>query len=118
MKKRWFRFHIDRWRNGTFGMPPAVRVVYLEILIELYDREGRFRLDEAVMARRCELRPSSFRKALDELVRLNKVAVDNLWITSGSVVEEINERSKVGEKSFKSRRKVGEKSTKTPRKKQ
>jgi polyhydroxyalkanoate synthesis regulator phasin len=113
-KKRWFRFHIDRWLNGTFGLTPNEIAAYLVVICELYDNDGFAQLNVDVMARRCGMRPSSFQKAIDELVRRGKLDVQRGFVTNRTVTEEILEREKLAQKSDKSRQKLDKKSPKKP----
>jgi uncharacterized protein YdaU (DUF1376 family) len=109
-KKRWFRFYIDAWLNGTFGLTPNEIAAYVTVLCELYDNDGLIiRPDLDVMARRCGMRPSSFRKALDTLSRRGKLALEGDTITSKAVSEEIKSREKLDRKSAESRTKGAEK---------
>jgi len=62
-KKRWFRFHIDRWRNGTFGLTPNEITAYITVLCELYDNEGFAALDCSTLAKRCGMRRYRFKTA-------------------------------------------------------
>ena len=111
-KKRWFRFHIDRWLHGTFGLSPNEIAAYLTVICELYDQDGFARLDIDVMARRCGMRPTSFQKAVDALVARGKLDVQRGFVTNRTVTEEILEREKLSEKSVKSRAKVDKNSPK------
>lgn len=108
-KKRWFRFYIDQWFKGTFGLSPNEIAAYVTILCELYDHDGIVELDLDVMARRCGMRPSSFQKALDRLIATRKVSLEAGFLTSKAVGEEIKSREKLGEKSAESRKKRTEK---------
>lgn len=115
-KRRWFRFHIDRWRNGTFGLKPNEIVAYITVLCELYDNAGfikRSDKDFNIMARRCGMRPSSFKKAVDVLISTGKLSEFRGQITSKQVTEEMAEIYKKSQKSFKSRSKVGQNSFET-----
>lgn len=105
-KKRWFRFHIDRWFKGTLGLSPNEIAAYITVLCELYDNEGFVKLNCDVMARRSGMRPSSFQKAIDSLVRAGKLDVSGGFLTNKTVTEEIIEREKLVQKSVKSRAKV------------
>lgn len=109
-KKRWFRFHIDRWLTGTFGLSPNEIAAYITILCELYDNDGFAELDCSVMAKRCGMRPTSFKKAVDGLVKRGKLDIQAGFLTNKSVSDEIIEREKLGKKSSKSRAKVEQKS--------
>lgn len=115
-KKRWFRFFIERWRDGVFELKPLERYVYLEMLCELYNHDGFARLDEDVMARRCGMRPTSFHKALDALVAKGKIDIDRGFYTNRAVAEEIKTREKLAQKSEESRKKVAEKDNENNRK--
>lgn len=103
-KKRWFRLYIERWRDGTFGLTPNEIAAYITIICELYDHDGiLIRPDFDLMARRCGMRPSSFRKAFDTLARRGKLSLEGDVVTSKAVSEEIKSREKLDEKSAESR---------------
>jgi hypothetical protein len=108
-KKRWFRFFTDHWLNGIVGLTPNEVAAYITIICELYDNEGIVALNVAVMAHRCNMRPTSFQKALDTLLEQKKVSLEEGFLTSKAVSEEIAWRAKLGEKSVKSREKLAEK---------
>lgn len=109
-KKRWFRLYIERWRDGTFGLSPNEIAAYMTVLCELYDHEGiLIRPDFDLMARRCGMRPSSFRKAFLELIRRGKLSLEGDVVTSKAVSEEIKSREKLDDKSSESRTKLAEK---------
>lgn len=108
-KKRWFRFYTDAWLRGTFGLNPNEIAAYITILCELYDRNGFAPLDLDIMSRRCGMRPTSFRKALDTLIQRGKLSLDGGFLTSKAVSEEIESREKLNEKSGESRRNRAEK---------
>jgi hypothetical protein len=110
--KRWFRFHIERWRDGTFGLSPNEIAAYITVLCELYDQDGFAKLNCRVMAMRCGMRPSSFQKAIDKLVARGKLDVSGGFLTNKAVSSEIVEREKLGKKSAESRSKLGKKSAK------
>lgn len=104
-KKRWFRLYIERWRDGTFGLNPNEIAAYITIICELYDHDGiLIRPDFDLMARRCGMRPSSFRKAFDALTRRGKLSLEGDVVTSKAVSEEIKSREKLDEKSAESRK--------------
>jgi DNA-binding MarR family transcriptional regulator len=105
-KKRWFRFHIERWFKGTLGLTPNEIAAYVTVLCELYDNDGFAKLNCKVMARRCGMRPTSFQKAIDSLVSAGKLDIQGGFLTNKTVSEEIIEREKLGQKSAKSRAKV------------
>lgn len=108
-KRRWFRFHIDRWFRGTAGLTSNEIAAYLTIMCELYDHDGIVALDVPRMAHSSGMRPTSFQKALDTLIARKKVALDSGLLTSDSVAEEIRQREKLVDKSAKTRQKVGAK---------
>lgn len=101
-KKRWFRFYIDQWFKGTFGLNPNEVAAYVTILCELYDNDGICALDIDVMSRRCGMRPSSFQRALDGLLERKKVHLEAGFLTQKAVAEEIANREKLREKSKQS----------------
>jgi len=111
-KKRWFRFHIDRWLKGTFGLSPNEIAAYITVLCELYDNDGFVKLNCSVMARRCGMRPTSFEKAINNLVKAGKLDIQRGFLTNKTVTQEIIEREKLGEKSAKSRLKLEQNSAK------
>lgn len=109
-KKRWFRLYIERWRDGTFGLSPNEIAAYITVICELYDNDGLLvRPNFDLMARRCGMRPTSFRKALNVLIERKKLTLDGDAITSKAVSEEIKSREKVDEKSAETRRNLLEK---------
>ncbi len=108
-KKRWFRFHIDAWCKGTTGLSPHEIAAYITVLCELYDHDGFAPLDVPVMARRCGMRPSAFRKALDALIARRKLALEAGFLTSRAVSKEIESREKLVEKAEEKRRNRAEK---------
>lgn len=106
-KKRWFRLYIERWRDGTFGLTPNEIAAYITVICDLYDHDGcLIRPDFDLMARRCGMRPSSFRKALHVLIERGKLTLDGEMITSKAVSEEIKSREKLDEISAESRKKL------------
>lgn len=109
-KKRWFRLYIERWRDGTFGLTPNEIAAYITVICDLYDHDGfLIRPDFDLMARRCGMRPSSFRKALGVLIERRKLSLEGDVITSKAVSEEIISRDKLDDKSAESRKKLAEK---------
>lgn len=104
-KKRWFRFYIERWRDGTFGLTPNEVAAYITILCELYDHDGNMCvLDHDLLSRRCGMRPSSFRKALETLVARRKLTLEGEFVSSKAVYEEVKSREKLDDKSAESRK--------------
>ena len=116
VKKRWFRFYIDRWRNGTFGLKPNEITAYITVLCELYDNDGFAELDAKVLAMRCGMRPSSFQKAIDGLISKKKLGLKGGYLTSKPVSEEIIDREKLAQKSEETRAKLAQKYPKNPMK--
>lgn len=109
-KKRWFRLYIERWRDGTFGLTPNEIAAYITLLCELYDHDGiLIRADLDLLARRCGMRPTSFRKAFETLTRRGKLTLDGDVITSKAVSEEIISRERLDGKSAEGRQKLAEK---------
>lgn len=109
-KKRWFRFYIDPWFKGTLGLSPNEIAAYVTVLCELYDHDGIvIRPEFDIMARRCGMRPTSFRKAFDALARRGKLSFDGEVLTSKAVSEEIKSREKLDDKSAESRTNRAEK---------
>ena len=115
-KHRWFRFHIDRWFNGTFGLKPNEVCAYITIICELYDNEGSLKPDIQSLARRCSMRPTTFQKCLDTLIMKGKIDIEGGLLTCKTVTEELEEVSKLVQNSFKTRSKVGQNGAKNPTK--
>lgn len=108
-KKRWFRLYIERWRDGTFGLTPNEIAAYITLLCELYDHDGiLIRADFDLLARRCGMRPTSFRKAFATLTRRGKLTLEGDVITSKAVSEEIESRERLDGKSAENRQKLAE----------
>lgn len=108
-RKPWFRFYIDAWFKGTTGLSPNEIAAYITVLCELYDNDGFVRLDVPLMARRCGMRPTSFQKALDELIERDKLTLEAGFITCRAVTKEIESREKLIERSGETRRNRAEK---------
>lgn len=114
-KKRWFRFHIDQWFNGTFGMKPNEIAAYVTVMVKLYDSDGEIEYNVQELSMRCGMRPSSFQKAIEILIfKRRKINLIDGKLSMNSVNEEMENRTKLGEKSFKSRSKVVQKYPKNP----
>ena len=111
-KDYWFRFHIARWRDGTFGLSAHQKAAYLEVMCELYDHAGFIKLTPALehkMALSAGMRPTTFKRCVDALIEAGKIDVHRGNLTCRGVTREIQERQKLGQKLAESRRKSAEK---------
>lgn len=106
----WFRFFPSKFMAGTRGLSANEVKVYISLLCRIYESNGPVANDPEVLATYCEVRPSSFGKALDRLVRLGKLYLtddDHLGNTTSD--EEISRRASRSEIAKRAAEKSAEK---------
>jgi uncharacterized protein YdaU (DUF1376 family) len=96
----WFRFHPSKFMAGIRGLNANEVKVYICIICRIYESDGPIREDAEILSTYCEMRPSSFAKALDRLVRLEKVirTYDGM-LTNRACEREISHRASKSQKS-------------------
>jgi len=94
-KMHWFKFYPDRWYSETFDLMPNEIAAYVVIKCELFMKDGYTTLNIETFARRCRMRPTSFKKAVDALVKAELIELEHGWVKCKSVTEEIVSRDKL-----------------------
>ena len=72
-KNPWVKWYSADFLNGIADMDPNQIAVYSVVLNRIYDNEGPIDDDVERIARRCNMRPTSCKKALDTLVEAGKL---------------------------------------------
>lgn len=89
----WFRFFPTDWISGVAQLSAAERGVYVTLIAMIYDAEGPVPLDESRLARACGIPVHGFRRALDALVDLDKLQIEDGKITNKRAKTELTERA-------------------------
>ncbi len=98
MSERWFRFHPSRFMAGIRGLNANEVKVYISLLCRMYESDGPITADREILSTYCEVRPSSFDKALDRLIRLEKIQITTDGrLINGAAAEEISYRASKSE---------------------
>lgn len=105
----WFRFHPSRFMSGIRGLNANEVKVYISLLCRMYERDGPIADNDELLATYCEMRPSSYRKALDRLVRLDKIQASNGQLFNRTAGDEISYRASKSEFSRRAGKKSAEK---------
>jgi uncharacterized protein YdaU (DUF1376 family) len=96
----WFRFHPSKFMAGIRGLNANEVKAYICILCRIYESNGPVRSDHEILSTYCEMRPSSFAKALDRLVRLEKlILTDDGRLTNLAAEREISHRASKSQNS-------------------
>jgi len=89
----WFRFFPSDWLAGTSSLSAAEIGVYVTLIALIYDSGGPIKRDDVRLSRRCGLPKAGFCRALDSLVRLEKI-IDRAGELSNCRAEiELSERA-------------------------
>lgn len=72
----WFRFRPARFMAEIRGLSANEVKVLLCVTCRIMETGGPVRADREILSTYCEMRPSSFDKALDRLLRLEKLFLD------------------------------------------
>ena len=111
----WFRFFPSKFMAGIRGLNANEVKVYISLLCRMYEHGGPIRNDHEILSTYCEMRPSSFAKALDRLVRLEKLYVtEDGMLSNGAAEGEISRRESYSENA----KRAGEKSAEKRQQKQ
>ena len=108
-KQQWFPFYHANWRDGTRGMTPAQKGIYIDIIAELYDCENALELERKenpitgklekycfkTLARRFNTRTDFLEKRVNELIKMKKISIIAGYITQKKVGEEIHKREMI-----------------------
>lgn len=71
----WFKFDCRAWLDGTRGLEPELRGIYVDVLCLIYDRDGAVPDDDGWMAHQLHVSRRKWRAARDALVACGKLAV-------------------------------------------
>lgn len=102
----WFRFFPSDWLGGTRGMSAAETGIYITLIATMYERGEPLQEDQARLSRLCGASISTFKKALDALVKDEKIlrVSGGLWNErAGKELEIRSEKSEVGRLSAAAR---------------
>lgn len=77
----WFKCYPSDFLNGVSELSPNEIAVYTICLMRMYDEGGPITFDPERIARRCNMRPTSCRQALDSLLTLGNLTLhgDAIW---------------------------------------
>jgi uncharacterized protein YdaU (DUF1376 family) len=92
MNYAWFKFFPSDWISGVSTLSAAERGVYVTILAMIYDHGGPIRRDDARLARCCGLPTPGLMRALDALVLMEKLTLENGLISNFRAEIELHER--------------------------
>lgn len=106
----WFRFHPSKFMAGIRGLNANEVKVYISLLCRMYERGGPIRNDAEILSTYCEMRRSSFEKALARLIRLEKIRVtEDGRIFNDAAEREISQRASKSEFAKRAGKKSAEK---------
>ncbi|PQO23103.1 hypothetical protein C2I36_09545 [Rhodobacteraceae bacterium WD3A24] len=112
----WFPFYPSRFMAGIRGLSANEVKVYIALLCRIYEHNGPIPWKPEILATYCEIRPSSFDKALDRLLRLEKLYVtDDGRLSNETCDEEISQRSSRSENARRAGQKSAEKTQRNQR---
>lgn len=118
----FYKHEISAWRNGTGALSDRAYRVYHVIIEEIMLNEGPIPLHERSLAGKANRSTRDFRAAIQELLTLKKIEIENGYIDNLRTKIELDDillnrknASLGGKNSAKSRRKLLEYSSNTPR---
>lgn len=103
-KNPWVKWYSADFLNGIADMDPNQIAVYSVVLNRIYDNEGPIDDDVERIARRCNMRPTSCKKAVDTLVESGKLIRRDGVLSNSRCEKEIKSRQKLAQKSSESAR--------------
>lgn len=98
-KRPWFKCYPSDFLNGVSSLLPNELAVYTVCLMRMYDEGGAIPDEPERIARRCNMRPTSCAKALDELCQIGKLARRDGMLVNDRAEKVIETRQKVSTKS-------------------
>lgn len=101
-KSPWVKWFPGDFLNGVVELEPNELAAYVIVLNLIYDQGGPIKADIERLAKRCRMRPTSFRKAIDELVEAGKLTLEGGLLSNRRAEKLIETREKVSEKSAES----------------
>lgn len=109
----YFRFFPERFMAGIRGLNANEVKVYICLLCRIYESGGPIRRNDVVLSTYCEMRPSSFAKALSRLLALEKFRERDGLLSNAAADEEISWRASKSQKSARAGKVSAEKRQQT-----
>lgn len=100
----WFKCYPSDFLNGVSELTPNELAVYTVVLMRMYDEGGPITDDPDRIARRCNMRPTTCKKAIEALIGYGKLIRDEGQLYNFRARNEIKSRQKVSEKSAENAR--------------
>lgn len=95
----FFKCYPSDFLTGIAEMSPNEIAVYTVCIMRMYDEGGEIECDVERIARRCNMRPSAAKRAIDALLKTEKLRLTNGVLWKKRVKKEIESRQKVSKKS-------------------
>lgn len=91
----WFPFYIEKWRSGVTRLTPPQRIVYLEVLLDLYEAGCPVKVEMSALALACGMSVKQASAAFEQLLALDKLkkTADGRF-SNDRALEEVKKRSK------------------------
>lgn len=109
----YFRFFPERFMAGIRGLNANEVKVYICLLCRIYESGGPIRRNDVVLSTYCEMRPSSFTKAMSRLLALEKFQERDGLLSNAAADEEISWRASKSQKSARAGKVSAEKRQQT-----
>jgi len=90
----WFKFYPGDFMKGCRGLSAQEVGAYVMLLCRMYEQDGPIDRNEKVLAAYCGMRPKSFAAALQKLVDLGKISIENGRLTNDRAMAEIHARAR------------------------
>lgn len=100
----WVKWFAGDFLNGIADLEPNQIAVYSVVLNLIYDGEGPTTDNADRIARRCNMRPTTCKKAIDELVQMGKLIRRDGCLSNSRCEKEIKSRQNLAQKSAESAR--------------
>lgn len=89
----WFKFYPEKFMHGVRGLTAQDVGVYTMILCRIYEESGPIEFHTARLSTYCNMRESSFKKAVQRLVDLDKIQLNDGMISNRRADIEISSRA-------------------------
>jgi len=73
----WIKFFPTDWLHGTRMLTPVEKGVYITLIAMMYDEQGPIPLNARRLSRECNMLPNAFSKALEVLVEMGKLTIED-----------------------------------------
>ena len=98
-RQPWVKWFPADFLNGVSDLDPTEGWVYTILLNMIYDGAGPVAMNEVRLARRCRMRPTSFRAAVDSLVEMGKLTLEAGLISNPRAAKVLETRAELVAKS-------------------